>query len=801
LELAKGTVAFSKFVILDRIGAGGMGAIYKARDDTLNRIVVLKVLNSQFDPAHSLVRFQNEAKALGRLQHSNIATVYDFGVSADGQAYLAMDYVEGQNLREAVESGLQISLSKQLQIFVRLCDAVKHAHSENVIHRDIKPENVMLVTRQDEPLVPVLLDFGVAKLESDGYDSGQKLTKHGSIIGSPLYMSPEQASGLTVTPATDQYSLGCVLFYMLVGRPPFEGESALETLTMHIEDAPPSLREASGKDWPEALEEVVAKLLSKHSYERYDSLDEIADEIKPLMEAALEDEAAKPLSEPDADSFATTIKAKLTPKTVALSGLILAVAAVLSITATGLLKKKDESNLGKGLNSNILPDKQPARVNHIEKLVARNPLNIKLEDNPYQDSDFVSMTKLTRLRTLEIGCCAITDRTMGYLVNAPIHTLKMPVTEVKTLAHIGKFRDLETLELTSTKVTDESLKELVDLPMLSHLGLSDTAISDVGLKGSLSKLANLEELSIKSTRVTAAGVADFQRKLPWCRVRADVETKFDPKLSIVETAKWSHDGHTEEAYERFVEIGKRAEAGWGSPDAPILGKVLWYQGACLQRMKRLDESEKVISQAVAVSRKSGNLRNICLSVSSLSGYVEADRKLKEAIALRTEALAAADHTFRANSDEYFQMLYALVTDLIKVNDVKTRYEYSKNYVLRLKEGSDPISYRYLQALFWQAEAEYQLNKTEEALAHLQELTKLLQKDIGEKKYMQLAPFVYHHLALCLARKNQFEEALTNARVAQTLLLKNGIKEYPFPSELEKVIEDRRKKKLKQAEAN
>lgn len=217
LEYQAGEIVFDDYEIHGKVGAGGMGVVYKAKNTALNRMVALKVLPKSIS-TNAIIRVQNEARALGRLQNDNIASVFDLKIASDGTPYLAMQFIDGPTLDQLLEQKQTLPLKEFLSIFTPICEALAHAHARDVIHRDIKPSNIILENR-DGKLVPVIVDFGVAKLENvDG-----RLTQSGSCLGTPLYASPEQAQTKPISDRSDMYSLGCLMFHCLVGKPRRDG--------------------------------------------------------------------------------------------------------------------------------------------------------------------------------------------------------------------------------------------------------------------------------------------------------------------------------------------------------------------------------------------------------------------------------------------------------------------------------------------------------------------------------------------------------------------------------------------------
>ncbi len=274
MEASVGSTIGDKYEILAVIGGGAMGLVYKARHMLMKRVVAVKMLHPNMLPdAGTVMRFKKEAEALSCLNHPNILTVFDFGISTQGQPYLVTDYLEGQTLGELLESSELVPWQRTVRIFMQVCSALAHAHKNGVVHRDIKPSNIMLTEFEDQQDYVKILDFGIAKVITEETENSSQLTRTGEVFGSPLYMSPEQCRGKTLDARSDMYSLGCVMFRTLTGQPAFFGQDLVECLYKHVNEAAPSLREVAPEaDIPEELELIVLKCLQKNQDDRYQSM-------------------------------------------------------------------------------------------------------------------------------------------------------------------------------------------------------------------------------------------------------------------------------------------------------------------------------------------------------------------------------------------------------------------------------------------------------------------------------------------------------------------------------------------------
>jgi serine/threonine protein kinase len=255
----------AKYRLEAQLGIGGMGTVYRARHLLIDRPVAVKVLNPRFvEDEAARTRFQREARAAGRLQHTNAVTVTDFGQTQDGYVYIVMELLEGRTLRDILAKEAPLDAARSVSIMLQVAAAVAAAHEAGIIHRDLKPANIFIVQRAEVPSVVKVLDFGIAKLAAESLeeDDIKSLTQVGAMIGTPRYMSPEQCDGAELTPAADVYSLGVILYEMLSGAVPFSGSTPLAIAMKHTSELPRSPREFVSSI-PPALEVVVLHALEK----------------------------------------------------------------------------------------------------------------------------------------------------------------------------------------------------------------------------------------------------------------------------------------------------------------------------------------------------------------------------------------------------------------------------------------------------------------------------------------------------------------------------------------------------------
>jgi serine/threonine-protein kinase len=268
-----GRLIADKYEVERLLGVGSMGLVYRCRHTLLGKTVALKIIRQDLaQDDETIGRFVTEAKAASAIGSEHIVEVFDFGKLPDGATYLVMEYLEGVTLGEAMDAEGGLALEDAIGIATRVAAALSAAHAVGVVHRDLKPDNVFLQRVEDGWFVKVL-DFGIAKV----MHSSQKLTAVGSVIGTPHYMSPEQATGARTDERTDIYSLGVILYEMACGKVPFDAESPLAVISMQVTDepVPVSKRMPAGRTLPKGYEAVVTKCLAKEPNERFTSMNDV----------------------------------------------------------------------------------------------------------------------------------------------------------------------------------------------------------------------------------------------------------------------------------------------------------------------------------------------------------------------------------------------------------------------------------------------------------------------------------------------------------------------------------------------
>lgn len=304
-----------RYEIISELGQGAMGIVYKALDPLIDRVVAIKTINLGLaldEKEEYEGRFYQEAKAAGRLSHPNIVTIFDVGKSGD-VAYIAMEFLQGKELRDILNEGETLSVEKILDIVSQVASGIAYAHENGIVHRDVKPSNIMVGSDGHVKIT----DFGIARMES-----ASVRTQTGMVLGSPKYMSPEQVTGKLIDQRSDIFSLGVVLYEMLTGKAPFLGENvnAIMYQTLNCIPPPPGSVNLSV---PDMLNFIVAKALAKNLDDRYQSAKDFAGDLRACRDNLLRAAAISPtpksiLSVADATAIVPRIEEKDEPETATL---------------------------------------------------------------------------------------------------------------------------------------------------------------------------------------------------------------------------------------------------------------------------------------------------------------------------------------------------------------------------------------------------------------------------------------------------------------------------------------------------
>jgi eukaryotic-like serine/threonine-protein kinase len=280
-----------QYQIVQKIGSGGMGAVYKAFEPQAKRMVGVKILHPKLANRKDLAtRFRREARAMLQLTHPNTVKVLDYRELDEGSLCIIMEFLEGKNLNQTMRADGPFPTERALPILIQVCGALDEAHRAGIIHRDLKPENIFLVQAGGKRDFAKVLDFGLAKVGELQMRPGSViLTQEGMVFGTPEFMSPEQAQGKRLTPSSDVYSLAVILYEVLTGKLPFDAKSAMDFIQLHVTGKPVALNErVPGKVFPPLLERIIDRALAKRPEDRFASAADFARAMQSVLDGATE---------------------------------------------------------------------------------------------------------------------------------------------------------------------------------------------------------------------------------------------------------------------------------------------------------------------------------------------------------------------------------------------------------------------------------------------------------------------------------------------------------------------------------
>lgn len=487
-----------RYQVIDIIGSGGVGTVYKAIDPILGKTVAVKVLQHNTDGT-TAARLQREAIAAGKLNHPHICRIDNFGQTQDGSPYMVMEYLEGRDLASQINTGGALDLESSLEIAIQICGALSYAHKNGIIHRDLKPANVLLLDTNNDTIFTKLLDFGVATLESKKGD----LTEAGVIVGSPLYMSPEQIKGEDAQVVSDIYSLGCMLFEMLTGKPPLKGDSVIETLALHKNAEAPLLSEYG--DYPPQLVALVKDCLAKDSSNRPQNASNVLSRLESIQQEVLNPkELAAPTHDPEAE-----LRELKKRRAIAVSSICVGTLVVLGIgfvikdiySRRPIPETRVSKNPLHGVDEQFFGDtKNPINVFHPDRDQSHG---IRLRAVPDVTDEDMKVLKGKRIARLCMDGAPITGSGFQYILKSGIESLSLELTRVSdaNTHYLSEMKNLRSFSLYSDALTDAGIKPISDLQRISSLEIGSENFTDAGI-AQFKNTDNLTYLHLRGSKLT-----------------------------------------------------------------------------------------------------------------------------------------------------------------------------------------------------------------------------------------------------------------------------------------------------------
>lgn len=487
-----------RYQVVQKVGEGASAKVYECQDRILRRLVAIKLLTSGTSSGDAIRKFQSEAKATSKLNHTNIVKVHDFGATSFGQPYMVLEYFTGVSLAALLSIKGPLPEGVAAEIGAQVASAMAAAHQKEIVHRDLKPANIMLVETEDETVVAKVIDFGVADFVVD-----QSLTAAGhAVVGTPDYMSPDQLRGKKSDPSSDIYSLGCTLFEALTGRLPFLADSSLAVVQMHLNQKPPRLQEAypSGM-FSEPMERLVASMLEKNSTDRISSMEEVRNQLMVICETSSKsdtksDPQGATLSLYLPDTTFDTKPASAFPLALALSGVaLLATIAIVSLNvvkqeAPSVKNSHEEASEASGLDTSIK--------------------TLGIPEETRNDSILKQFEHKTDVQKIAFRNSTITDRGLDSITHLPLVTLSLPGTEITDVGFkkICKIKTLLRLNLCQTPKI-RAYSEIAQLAKLQSIALTENEMTDKDLDG-FKTLTDLRTVNLSTNPINGTGLVNFK---------------------------------------------------------------------------------------------------------------------------------------------------------------------------------------------------------------------------------------------------------------------------------------------------
>jgi len=494
------------------VGQGAISKVYECQDRLLQRVVAIKFLIASKWTGEEIKRFQTEAKATSKLTHPNIVLVHDFGSTHKGQPYMVLEYFTGVSLEDLVIKRGPLPEDVAAEIGVQIAGGMHFAHTKHILHRDIKPANVMLIETGEHSIVAKVIDFGIADLSAD-----QSLSIKGqSVVGTPNYMSPDEVQGRKADARSDVYSLGCTLFEAMTGRPPFVADTALELITMHVNDVAPLLNEAyPAGEFSDAMENLIEKSLAKEPADRFQTMGEMRDALSKIHQGAA---STLEFDETQGDLDATTNGAAPKPKN---KTKVAITAGAIAAIAAGIMF----------LPKPAAPPAPSEPLPKTDRIDWQSPFEIDIDNNMMGDDALKPYLKKKHTTHIKVRAANITDKGLDYIMHLPLENLGLEGTKISdkgfrritkiphlkglNLSHSPQLTAYDSLtncpELTSmfflnNELNDDHLKYFEPLTQLETVNISDNPhITGTGLT-CFKNAKNLNDLRLSSLQFTADGI-------------------------------------------------------------------------------------------------------------------------------------------------------------------------------------------------------------------------------------------------------------------------------------------------------
>ncbi len=509
-----------RFEIYEKIGSGSTGTAFLARDRTLDRKLAIKVLNADRLSEADVVKLHREARTTCRLKHPNIVEIYDFIMTDDNRPVMVMEYLEGVSLEKYLDEHGPVDLDDAIPLFRQICEAMEYAHGQGILHRDLTPGNVILRSTASGAFDIKILDFGIAKI--DRIDD-LRISHSGVLIGTVTVISPEQARGHATDARSDVYSMGCLMFKVLTGRFPFEGDTPMEIAYRQINDKAPTLNSvAPEQKFSIEIEQIIARALAKTPDDRFPSMSALEQQLGSILCVGEADGIQKEVASPNFQLFneieqqttgdtAGTSKKGVSPVVGTALVVMLALAALGLFISPTTNQISDQHPLSEDQNKILTLGGLPLRSSEDTIWYLLNDQKWrrvpKLDDTVIAELASPQRAEVKRINMRKASFDSIRLQKLLEL-NIVSLDLRDTLTDDATLRVIARFPSVRALMLSGCKnVTNEGIKAIAKLPNLTALNIGGTGITDEVIPA-LVKNKSLRHLNIEDNKlITDAAVA------------------------------------------------------------------------------------------------------------------------------------------------------------------------------------------------------------------------------------------------------------------------------------------------------
>lgn len=771
LALDKDSFPLDRYKPIYELGAGASGVVYLARDRVLGKKVAIKILRS-LSPS-IVIGFQEEARTTSRLKHKYIVDLLDFGVTSKGAPYMVLEFVLGPSLEEVVQRVGPLNLRDFFSVFERACEALSYAHANKVFHRDLKPGNILLTNETDGSFSIRVIDFGLAKILSDQADADQN--KQLTLVGTPLYMSPDQGLGRRFDARSEVYSLGCVMFEALTGLPPFEADTALELLNLHAEEEPPRLIDvllAQGAPpettvIPEPIESLVRRCLEKEPKDRFQSVSEVHAALIAAQQHSYE--------ERDEDLGEAVVKSNQSLLWIVGGiALLVGLSAVVYVFVSGVnfaTEKNSDSHPIIDRTSVDLQFAGAAPMKSLERLIDPNQEVIRLS-GALKASEIVGLDRYKNMVDLDLSNNVHGDDVTAQINGKYLKVLKLNNTPVTTLEYVSKLKSLQNLNLASSSIDGNAVKRLRNLPNLVGLDVRDTPLKEDDLK--YLDIPSLLKLSVSRERYSPEALSALNKRMPACDMGIEPHrvVLLDQVRDLISARKFvDAEKHAKQAI-RVIE-------GIQGKDSPPVSAYAYWAGDAALHLHRFEDAESFFKRAIDVAIKTNFKIYLPDSYTKLMQvYDETERRtlandyVERAIEARKERDGytndGAHLTVRAGEKHLWKSDWA---------GAEKWFAQSQNYIKNLRsrnfkfpDSDDVLLFGPLDLHF--SEVCFNTGRYEESKSYAIRARKLLTKhpatkknEVEERLQNQLLSVCETRLAASASHDKQFDEAIRHQQAA------------------------------------